>query len=351
VIDELLLYRFIVVAALLVIAAIGAIFIHAIWLRRREERRERSNEQASQLLSAALSRGANSLGGDLAGLRALRTRDVIHVFLSVAATLQKDDLTRLRIYAEELGVGRRASRLLRSRSWTNRLHSARLLMLLGTPPPAEVKALFRDRRPELRAQAAEWIGQSPTPELVDLMIGSLGSGEGIAHYAIHDALVRARRVTIERLTEWLGTDHPPDAIREGLEIAARVASPAFLRDALQWSLSDDASVRAAATNLLGAIGGEEAATRLMFLLNDPDPRVRATAVSRLGSLRLTTAAGPAGALLRDPDFEVRRAAAFSLRNLGDIGTLVLRSAAEGDERQAAAVARHVLDLPFSGSVA
>jgi HEAT repeat protein len=97
--------------------------------------------------------------------------------------------------------------------------------------------------------------------------------------------------------------------------------------------------------LLGAIGGAEAAARLIELLSDDDARVRAGAASALGRMRYWQAGSLLAERLRDQRWRVRREAGLALRALGAAGTLFLRKALKGEDRFAADMAEQVLDLP------
>lgn len=334
------------------LAALLYIFLHGYFLKKRDERRTTATTRVREIIAGHLARGDRELtAAEIRELRARGASNLLDVFLSTAAVVRDADHERLRDYARQLGLTTRAERLLTSRSWAKRLRSARLLTVLGTTPVSAVSRLLRDRRGEIRAQAAEWVAQNPTPASIDLLLDMLGDRATVARFTVQDSLVRSRNVTLGRLVEWLARPHSPSALAEALVVGSRIAAPELLPAALASSRHPDDSVRCSAAELLGSLGGAPASKRLTEMFADESGHVRTAAATAVGRLRVVEAAARLGQLLRDDNFTVRRAAALALRRFGNSGTLILRQYTGDPFRPAADMARHVLDLPFAGDAA
>ena len=193
--------------------------------------------------------------------------------------------------------------------------------------------------------AAAHIEQAaPSQPIIATMLTMLADPATQARFAVQDALLRMGGIVAEPLAAFLETHSGPPA-EAGLRVAEAHAATAFQPAALRLSASDDAGVRIAATNLLGAIGDAPSAQRLTELLKDADSRVRAAAARGLGRMQHWQAASQLAEGLRDGAWHVRRDAGLALRSIGAPGALFLRRALNSDDRFAADMAQLVLDLP------
>jgi HEAT repeat protein len=204
--------------------------------------------------------------------------------------------------------------------------------------------LLDDPRPEVRAQAAEWASEHPDPKTVERLVTMLGDPAPAARFSARDSLVRMGSPAAEALGRTLprlsGTTLPV-----ALEVAAAVAEPHLLEPGLELASHQDAEVRTRAVTLLGALGGEGAVTALEQALGDPESDVRAAAATALADLAHWPAAASVARMLEDPAWDCRRAAGLGLLRLGEPGRLLLNRALDSDDRFAADMARHVMDLP------
>ncbi len=169
-----------------------------------------------------------------------------------------------------------------------------------------------------------------------------------ARFAVQDALLRMGAIVAEPLAEFLET-HSGSPAESGLRVAGALAEARFLPAALRLSTADEAGVRVAAANLLGAIGSAASAERLTELLKDPDSSVRGAAANGLGRMQHWPAASQLAESLRDRTWRVRRDAALALRAIGAPGVLFLRRALKGDDAFAADMAQQILDLPATAT--
>lgn len=342
-IDERLLASIMWAELSLLIFSLLAFFLHGAWLHlsgRREARLTSIGRNALVRLLAAES--VQSLG-DIDKLRRL-PRDVqTTVFLEMCRSLSGTAGADLKRIAGRTGIFDRARLMCRSRRWGRRLRGARLLAQMEQSDPL-VRKLLHDRHPAVRAQAAEWAAAHPVPEVIDDLLALLADPETMSRFAVQDALLRMGRQAVEPLARYLES-HSGDAAAGGLRLAAAMVEPAFIPAALVHSRSSSAAARVAAGTLLGAVGGDEAARRLIELLDDADPNVRAAAAAGVGRMRHWPAAPKLAAMLNDVQWAPRHAAALALRGIGAPGVLMLRRATTSPNARASDIAQLVLDMP------
>lgn len=331
----------VVVEAVALALAVAFLVAHGLWVtlsQRALARRER-------LARAALTDFV--VGGDRApaesAMRELPPRSQIRLLVEIGRNLVGMDLGKLRALAADLGIVAHARRQAGSRAWHQRLRGARLLTLLDTEPET-LASLLDDPNDTVRAQAIESAAAHPTPEVVEKLIGLLGDEADLCRFAVQDTLLRIGPPVIEPLAAHLGRITSPEATT-ALRIALGMPDHRFLEAAVELSRDPSAECRAAAAQVLAAVGGTAPLLVLESLLDDPAGRVRAAAALGLGMLQHWPAAERLAAMLRDRDFEVRRAAALGLQRFGAAGELVLRKALEEEtDPFAADMARLVLGI-------
>jgi HEAT repeat protein len=248
----------------------------------------------------------------------------------------------------KLGLTRNARRQLRSRHWWKRLHATRTMQDLE-PGSRLFLPLLADPHPAVRAQAAEWAGHYPDPDVAAALLPLLDDVSSLSRYAVQDALLRIGAVCVDPLAAYLN-ERGGEAVIPALRVSLALAQPAFAGPAARLCHDDSADVRALAAQLLGTIGGANAADSLIACLTDKDERVRAAAANGLGRMSHWPAAAVVAELMRDSAWHVRRAAALALRRMGSPGTLLLRRMASDQDPFASDMANHVLELPAGTQV-
>ena len=203
--------------------------------------------------------------------------------------------------------------------------------------------LFVDRSPPVRAQAAEWAADHPTPTVVAALLGRLADPATLCRFAVQDSLLRLGTAATAPLAHYLATGRGAEAA-PALEVATAIPHADFLMSALTLCHDAHPPTRARAVELAAAIGGAEATAAVVEGLEDSDAGVRAAAARALGRLGHWQGAAGVARLLRDRDWEVRRAAGTALRALGGPGLILLGRARDGDDPDASAMARQVLDV-------
>jgi hypothetical protein len=341
-VDTGLLNRVMFVEIALLVLAVVIYFSHGLWLFLNQRRLARSTETARESLARLVNRGTINVE-DITLLRQLRHDVQENVFLEISRSLTGTGKERLRFVAQEVSLLTRARNLCENRSWTRRLRGARVLSRMDVADPL-VSKLLADPHPAVRAQAAEWAAAQPSTPIISTMLTMLADPATQARFAVQDALLRMGGIVAEPLAAFLETQSglPAEA---GLRVAEALAATAFRPAAIRLSGSEDAGVRIAATNLLGAIGDAPSAERLTELLKDADSRVRSAAARGLGRMQHWPAASQLAESMRDAAWHVRRDAGLALRSIGAPGALFLRRALKGDDPFAADMAQLVLDLP------
>lgn len=345
-IAESLLLALMGVEGALLVSAVLFFLLHGVWLHVALRRRRRRRDIGRASLARLLTTGAVA-GDDLARLRGLPVRVQRPLFTELARNLAGEPKRALREIARSLGLIDLALRQCTRRRWTQRLRGARFLAQIGEPHPLVLR-LLRDRHAAVRAQASEWAGTDPTPEVVGCMLERLADPDTLSQFAVQDALLRMGEAVVVPLAEYLILHEGPAALA-GLRVAAATGDRRFLEIALHFSydLSPDGETATASADLLAAIGGAEAAERLVKMLDHDVERARIAAMRALGRMRHWPAASRLAALLQHPRFPIRHAAARALRAIGAPGVLLLRRARAGDDPAGAEMARLVLDLPES----
>lgn len=328
--------------AAVIAVALALLIGHVAWVNARRRRQGSRLEAAAQVLAAAVEGRMPDHAGETE-LAQLPRGVQIAAFAGFADTVEGRQKQRLTQIAAEVGLIAAAERWCGSRRWGQRLRGSRLLTLLGGGQGV-VPALMDDPRPEVRAQAAQWVGSHPKGASIDRLLEMLSDPETLCRFTVKDALLRVGRPAIEPLLGHLSASSGTQAA-EALELAAGIADSRFLQPALELCRSPHAATRARAANLAGSIGGSQATVALMALLRDPDADVRSVAAAALGRLQHWPAAGALAESLRDPAWTVRQAAALALRAFGAAGILLLRKALDADDVFAREMARQVLNLP------
>lgn len=322
--------------------ALSLYLLHGVWLLFNQRRRLAQTERARESMVRLVNSGVVDLE-QIDSLRRLPHKVQTKAFLEVARNVSGSGMERLRFVAQQVGVLDHARKLCASRRWTGRLRGARILSQMDVPDPLVLK-LLTDRHPALRAQAAEWAAAQPSIPVITAMLRLLADPATQARFAVQTALLRMGAVAAGPLATFLERNSG-SAAEAGLRVAEALAEPRFEQAALRLSRPANVAIRTAAAKLLGAVGGAEAAERLLELLGDEAFQVRAAAAQSLGRLRHWQAGSALSERLGDPTWPVRRQAALALRAIGAPGVLFLRRATKGNDRFAADMAQQVLDLP------
>lgn len=340
-IDERILDLIMGVEIGILIFAVVLFFSHGLWLLLSSTRTNRLTATGRSSLIRIVAGDGNS--SDFENLRTLPREIKASVFLEISKNLAGSGKIELQKVAHSSSLIAGARKWCTSRAWTRRLRGARILALMEESDPI-VRKLLHDPNPAVRAQAAEWAASHPVPGVIDDMLELLADPETISRFSVQDSLLRMGREIVEPLAEYLENRTGAAAVA-GLTLAESMPESRFLKAALNAAETGGPGEREIAARLLGAIGGVEAAGQLTAMLTDPDADVRASAASGIGRMRHWPAASSLARMLDDEEWVARRAAAFALRAIGGPGTLLLRRAAKGGQREAD-IAQMVLDIPL-----
>jgi HEAT repeat protein len=323
-----------VALALLVLHGLWRVIADAYWRRPIAEARTALAETADRLeLTPEAARK----------LERLTARRRIDLFAELAPSVAGAPASALADAAAELDVIASAERWCGSRRWRRRLRGARLLTTLRGGRTA-VPPLLHDKRPEVRAQAAEWAAGHPDPEIVTALTEMLDDPRGLARFTVMDSLIRLGASAVAPLGHTIDAADGIAAVA-ALRVGTAIADPRLAPHAGRRLDDEDPAIRAWAVRLVGAVGGDENAAAVAERLNDPADEVRAAAAVALGRLGHWPAAPALGRRLADPSWLVRRNAALALRSFGAPGELLLNRALREEDTFARDIARQTLDLP------
>jgi hypothetical protein len=325
-----------------VLVGIALIVGHGGVLAVRDRRQRPRLIAARGELAAALQAGTTA-SDPPAAVTTLRAGVALQLLGDLAPSLAGGQRRQLTVLAQRLGLLQRAEQQCASRRWTRRLRGARTFTTLGGGDDV-VPALLDDPHPDVRAQAAEWAAEHPVAPVIAELVVMLNDPQNLCRFTVEDSLLRIGRPAIRELSDCLDRASGESATAV-LSVAVGLPDPRFLPAALRLSEDPVASARALAAQLLGALGGADAAARLEALLHDENAAARAAAATAVGRLGHWRAAPTLAGLLRDPVWDVRRAAGLALRATGAPGTILLRRAKDDEDRFASDMARQVLDLP------
>ncbi|HEU4882491.1 MAG TPA: HEAT repeat domain-containing protein [Longimicrobium sp.] len=318
------------------------LFEHA-WRAARREKRWRVPMERGRMALLEVVRNGRTTRTDDQLLRSLPVRQQVRLFTEIVPSItgqSRDHLARL---AQQIGLVPVAERMAMARDWRDRLHGVRLLAAVGGGGHI-VPALLDDPDPAVRAEAVEWAGSHPTPELIDRLVQLLPRTDRYGSFVVRDSLLRVGVEVVPPLARYLEKFSGRHA-EPALDVAAGVPDVRFAPAALRLCRDPLPHVRARAAALAGAVGSEEAVGVLQTLVNDEDAEVRAAAAAALGRLGHWPSATVIAPLLRDRAWIVRSQSALALRALGSPGLLYLRKGLSDDDPFAADIARQVLDLP------
>jgi hypothetical protein len=320
------------------------LFGHAAVAHRREDRWRVPVEKGRRALLEVVRTGRATKAAEQQ-LRGLPVRMQVRLFTEIVPSISGQSRDHLARLAEQIGLVPVAERMAAASDWRDRLHGVRLLSAVGGGTGI-VPALLDDPSPAVRAEAVEWAGSHPTPELIDRLVQLLPRTDRYGSFVVRDSLLRVGADVVAPLARYL-EKHSGRNAEPALDVAAGVPDVRFAPAALRLCRDPLPHVRARAAALAGAVGSEEAVGVLQTLVNDADAEVRAAAAAALGRLGHWPSAPVIAPLLRDPAWIVRSQSALALRSLGSPGLLYLRKSLSDEDAFAADISRQVLDLPGS----
>ena len=312
--------RFLVESALIaevviLVLSLCILFGHAALAHRRERRWRVPLERGRRALLEVVRTGRLPKA-DEQQLRALPVRLQVRLFTELVPSISGQSREHLARLAHDIGLVPVAERMAQGKDWRDRLHGVRLLAAVGGGASI-VPRLLDDASPAVRAEAVEWAGSHPTPELIDRLVQLLPRTDRYGSFVVRDSLLRVGADVIPPLARYLERHNGRHA-EPGLDVAAGVPDVRFASPAIR-------------------------------LCRDPLPHVRARAAAALGRLGHWPSAPVIAPLLRDRAWIVRSQSALALRALGSPGLLYLRKGLGDQDPFAADIARQVLDLPDSSA--
>jgi len=323
-----------IVAVLITVAVSSLVQMHRV-------RIEPLLDDARQAIITALSGGRSQAERALTSLSRVSERYIVGVMLDLAPSVTGTSRSVLISLAEQIGVLERARKGVRSRRWSTRLYSGRVLTAFGVQSD-DLATLVADRSPEVRAQAAAWCVTTPTSLAVEHLIGLLSDADGRCRFAAQDALIRVGLLGSGALLQALETS-ADEVTGRILKVAAAMGDERFYAPARALRAHPSPDIRALAIAVLARTGNPGAGPTLVTLLDDESTAVAHAAAAGLAKLAYWPAAADVEVLLSHPSWDLRRQAGMTLLALGAPGTVLLRATAPG-EGPAAEMAIQALQL-------
>lgn len=174
------------------------------------------------------------------------------------------------------------------------------------------------KKPEVRENAAEALGELTSPLAIEPLIGTLGDAEEPVREAASEALVKTGKPAVEPLIDALDDDNwrvRKNAMYVLGEIGDVRASLPLLAE--MRKTENEFYMRDAAASALGSIGDVAIADTLISDLGSSDPMIRQLAAMALGISGNGKVVEPLIEALKDEDIYVRSNAAGSLGKVGD----------------------------------
>lgn len=310
------------------------------WRRRRAGQLAGARDVMARLLTNDAPTAA-----DEAVLRALPLGVQEALVLEFGRAVRGVSVERLSLLGRRLGITTRAAERCESRVWWSRLQGARLLGALDHDCAA-LRARLDDPHPTVRAEVLHWAAGRADGHVIAALVERLVDPARLCRFTVRDSLLRVGQPAASALAQFLERDDSV-ALADALLVARGLAQPELIAPAIRLCAHPHAIVRARAVAVLGALGGDAAASVLLERLQDDDAGVREAAARAIGEIGHWGGAPALAERLLDTSFPVRREAAISLRRLGSVGVLVLRRAKQSSNDFAVDMATQVLDLPDS----
>ncbi len=310
------------------------------WRRRRLRQLSTARDVMARLLTSETPAHA-----DETVLRALPVGVQEALVLEFGRAVRGVSVERLSTLGQRLGITARAEARCASRFWWSRLQGARLLGALDHDCAA-LRARLNDPHPTVRVEVLHWAAGRADGHVIDALVARLVDPERLCRFTVRDSLLRVGQPAAGALAQFLARDDST-ALADALQVARGLAQPELVAPAIRLCGHPEAMVRARAVSVLGALGGDDAASVLLERLQDDDASVREAAARAIGEIGHWGLASALADQLGDVSFPVRRESAISLRRLGSVGVLVLRRAKQSSNPFAADMATQVLDLPDS----
>ncbi len=324
-----------------IVAVLLTVWISSL-VKAHRVRMEPTLDEARQVIVAALSGELIVSNDALATLSRFSERYIVSVMLELAPSVSGSSRSVLAAFGGRIGAVDRARTGVRSRRWSTRLYSARVLTAFGVESTPAMYAHLTDRAPEVRAQAAAWCVTVQSPGGIERLIRLLADPDGQCRFAAQDALIRIGLPATEALITAID-DAEDEAIGSILRIASVTADPRYYSKAYAL-LADPFNVnRALAAGVLASCGDRNAGPTLVALLDDLSDELVLAATAGLAKLAFWSGAAAVEPLLSHNSWEIRKQAATTLLALGAPGTILLQANAPG-VGPAAEMALHSLEL-------
>lgn len=332
-------YAVVALAALECVLLVTIVVLRVL-LRRNQRRVEQLRPAAELAIAGYLAADATAQPGTQPAERAI-WRDVTLEAMSDLRGSERAALARL---LDDLGYVTEAASDLRSRRRAVRRRGAETLAAIANAEALDALAVgLRDRDVRVRMTCARALAEANGEERIPEIVMAVTRDVRAAPGAVADIVLALGHEHPDALDQLLQPDAPAVVRSIAMAVIGELRltqHAARLREAL---VSGDGHQTAAA-RALGMIGDIEAVPALIVLIEDEarTPTARMAAVAALGSIGDPSAVEAVAALGRNDDWSLRTAAAQALGGLGGQGRVVLEQAAKSPTEQVREQAQAVL---------
>jgi HEAT repeat protein len=328
----------VVVGVLLALNLLLFVVVHARRLRQssREQRAKRFRARFEQLLAEqGPGRGSDSdsVRGQLSSLNELERPIAGSIMIERLKVASSEERALTLEWLRRVGAIEALLRSLRRWAPWRRALAIRTLGLTGAEEavPALIERLS-DRSRHVREAAVRALGRIGDTRALPALARLYVEPGRVAAGIVYEALLAFGSASAQVFSE--GLHSPNEHVRvPSVFGASLVLDPPVARSRLERMLGDEsASVRAAAAEMLGRIGGDAVPEELARVSRDEERSVRRAAVSALGSYDDPKAARLALSALDDPDRDtVVRAGETLVRlsRLPSVGSIANAAVADG----------------------
>ncbi len=252
--------------------------------------------------------------------------------------LRGEDRRVLERLLEAHGVIERARKRTRQPGPVGRARAAELLGAAGHQAALpDLISLLNDRDLDVRAAAARALGKLADPDAVPALLGALEGRRPVPAGVVTMGLLHIGPAAATPLADGLARDRSATARAIAAELLGRLGGFQAADELISTLHSDpDPGVRAAAARALGRIGVPRAVPALeSALVDDESAGVKRASAWALGELGGTRGFAGLATALRSDDHALARRAADALVSCGPLGVALLQRSAAGDEPGAA----------------
>jgi HEAT repeat protein len=193
--------------------------------------------------------------------------------------------------------------------------------------------VFKDRDSKVRVQAISALGRIADPKTIDPLVACLDDNDQDVQEAAQRALTYSNASCVESLAAAF-KDKDWHGEWRAINILRSKGALVPAADALIFILKNNANsiIRAQAAEALGEIKDLRAVTPLINALEDKDKFCKIAAIEALGEIKDPRAIAPLVTMLESEDWDIRDKSAMALGSIGDPAFNILKDVLKGKDK-------------------